>query len=324
MDEKLLSIKEAAKLLNVCENTLRDWDIEGKLPAARSKGGHRRYSLDQVRGYLDKNPPKEEPMTKSISETKHLDQMIEVWEKSGMLSDLDKEEKGVMAVLLENAKLASGLNTNPLLSTSQLVWLTRESWMRCRFRKMVSVQPLLGPCGLVFFYNNTHKSAPGHIDSDAVASKTLKYDFKLFTKAKFESIKEVYADTLAMGLEIHIFEHLPKLSYGKIQDVLAINTFAVKFSEIYDYIIAPEHLIEDMEKCPAFEGLDLYGINLCLDPETFEPRAAAGRYPKNTLTLPIFAPFITVFDTGCCHVNGTMPVLMRAGWLDQKKEDNPK
>jgi excisionase family DNA binding protein len=41
MVDKLLSISEACKLMDVCENTLRDWDIEGKFRAERSSGGHR-------------------------------------------------------------------------------------------------------------------------------------------------------------------------------------------------------------------------------------------------------------------------------------------
>ena len=74
MEEKLLSINEAAKLLDVCENTLRDWDIEGKFKATRTTGGHRRYSLDQIREYLTKYPPKEKESShiKNLAQEKNL------------------------------------------------------------------------------------------------------------------------------------------------------------------------------------------------------------------------------------------------------------
>lgn len=44
MSNKRLSIGKAAKHLGVSLDTLRRWDAKGKLPAKRSKGGHRYYS----------------------------------------------------------------------------------------------------------------------------------------------------------------------------------------------------------------------------------------------------------------------------------------
>lgn len=46
--EKLLSLEEAANRLNVCKLTLRNWDNEGKLPAVKTKGGHRRYRESDI------------------------------------------------------------------------------------------------------------------------------------------------------------------------------------------------------------------------------------------------------------------------------------
>lgn len=43
MQNKKLNIGEAAKYLEVSIDTLRRWDKNGKLPARRSKGGHRYY-----------------------------------------------------------------------------------------------------------------------------------------------------------------------------------------------------------------------------------------------------------------------------------------
>src|SRR4030042_3539485 len=43
--DKLLSIKEAAKILNISEKTLRRWENKGVLLPLRTKGGHRRYKF---------------------------------------------------------------------------------------------------------------------------------------------------------------------------------------------------------------------------------------------------------------------------------------
>ena len=48
MEEILLTTSEAAKRLSVSEWTLRSWDSKGKLPALRTKGGHRRYKESDI------------------------------------------------------------------------------------------------------------------------------------------------------------------------------------------------------------------------------------------------------------------------------------
>ena len=45
---KLLSLKETEKLLNVSKSTLQRWDNSGKLKAIRTEGGHRRYRQSDI------------------------------------------------------------------------------------------------------------------------------------------------------------------------------------------------------------------------------------------------------------------------------------
>ena len=45
----LVSISKAAKILGVSEITLRRWDEDGKLVAAKTEGGHRRYDISKIR-----------------------------------------------------------------------------------------------------------------------------------------------------------------------------------------------------------------------------------------------------------------------------------
>jgi excisionase family DNA binding protein len=46
---KLVSIGKAAKILGLSTQTLRRWDKEGKLAAQKTKGGQRRYNLDDLK-----------------------------------------------------------------------------------------------------------------------------------------------------------------------------------------------------------------------------------------------------------------------------------
>jgi len=45
----LVSINKAAELLGVCNNTLREWEAQGKLVPVRTLGNHRRYSLSDIK-----------------------------------------------------------------------------------------------------------------------------------------------------------------------------------------------------------------------------------------------------------------------------------
>ena len=50
--EELISPKEAAKILGVCRDTLRNWAKDGKIIALTTPGGHRRYKKADVENLL--------------------------------------------------------------------------------------------------------------------------------------------------------------------------------------------------------------------------------------------------------------------------------
>ncbi len=56
--EELLTLKQAAQILKVNEQTLRRWDIEGRLKAVRigsRRGvGDRRYRPEDIKDYLNR------------------------------------------------------------------------------------------------------------------------------------------------------------------------------------------------------------------------------------------------------------------------------
>ena len=50
--KRLVSIGEAAKILGVSEITLRRWDESGRLVSTKTKGGHRRYDISNIKPEL--------------------------------------------------------------------------------------------------------------------------------------------------------------------------------------------------------------------------------------------------------------------------------
>jgi excisionase family DNA binding protein len=48
MEEKLLTITQAAEILGVSPDTLRRWDKSGKLMAIRKDGGTHRYIVKKI------------------------------------------------------------------------------------------------------------------------------------------------------------------------------------------------------------------------------------------------------------------------------------
>ena len=62
MDKKLISIKEAADMLNVSKLTLRNWDRDGKLLALRHPiNNYRVYNLEDIEKIISKTKSGEKP-----------------------------------------------------------------------------------------------------------------------------------------------------------------------------------------------------------------------------------------------------------------------
>jgi|LFRM01.1.fsa_nt_gb DNA-binding transcriptional MerR regulator len=59
MEEKqtLLTITDTAKLLGICPQTLRNWEKRENFPFRiyHTLGGHRRYSLEEIKEFLAQN-----------------------------------------------------------------------------------------------------------------------------------------------------------------------------------------------------------------------------------------------------------------------------
>lgn len=276
----LLTISEAAKLMSVCENTLRDWDETGKFKAIRTDGGHRRYNLEQVREYLDNNQTVEE-----VEEKFGTSILLDKW--NYILKDVEsKRDKHVLATILDNAfNYYEQQDGGCIFEREEYLWLTKEAWLRAKLRSLVSVQPLSRPCDLIHYFKD------GKVYNEPIATKTLSYNFKIFGSAKFETVKELYADTIGAEIDSMILDLLPRVNYEATHDAANATIDRVDFSEIYDYIVGPEALIKKLEK--QANGVQLFKIPVMLDKETFLPVVAAGSLPTKT-SLPVFSPYILV------------------------------
>jgi excisionase family DNA binding protein len=50
--EQLISPQKAASILSVSTDTLRNWELSGKLACIKTLGGHRRYKLRDIEKLL--------------------------------------------------------------------------------------------------------------------------------------------------------------------------------------------------------------------------------------------------------------------------------
>ena len=62
--DRLLTIKETGKLLNVSKQTLQRWDNSGKLISIRTEGGHRRYKLSDIEKIINMKDKQQEILNK--------------------------------------------------------------------------------------------------------------------------------------------------------------------------------------------------------------------------------------------------------------------
>lgn len=58
--DKLYTLKEASKLLNVTKQTIRNWDNEGKMRVVRTEGRHRRIPESEIKRILGESKQKTE------------------------------------------------------------------------------------------------------------------------------------------------------------------------------------------------------------------------------------------------------------------------
>lgn len=321
--EKLLTTSQVSKLIGVCVNTLIKWDAANYLKAQRSKGGHRRYTLDQVRKYLEVNPvvkkdaKNEEPKNKQTNGWHNVFyENKRNWYFQEYLKDItDESDRNILANLLTNSELyynSTKENYGALLTLEQGLWIIRESWLRSKFRKLVSVQPASAPAQIVYYDNEKTKC----FCDTAVGTKCFSHSFHLFENGKFDDLKYIYADALASEIDYEISQFLPKIPLSTIKSDTRSNIneeFLSSLDELYDYIIAPKNIIEELKNHNL--KVELFEYELILDKNTFQPIIFGGKKPNSYFKIPIFVPFDLFIQypklTGCM----VRRVMTRFGWL---------
>ena len=294
MSEEMLSIGEAARLMNVCENTLREWDNVGSFPASRSTGSHRRYSLDQVRLYVEKHP--------QVKDFKN-----EYDSKKGEYYNIKK----ALTINAENYFItyeSTVGNPNMVLSKEQFVWLTNETWERSKLRKMINVQPMINSCGYVFYRLKTV------IESSLVAYWEKRINVCFFKNVDFELIKNVYADALAAVVDQDISKHLPRIDLNSLKEIAKYDCQDMK--KLYDYIAAPLEYVESFKLISSMKNVELITIQDLLDPETFDHIGIGGFYPNNRYDLPIYCPHL-LFSWDLLPHNLVVPLKYKVTWFDK-------
>ena len=111
--DKLLTVNQVAKLLNVWPETVRRWDNAGQLTSVRTPGGHRRYRESQVLALLGESAKSDSQIRCAIyarvANKEHAETVSLQRQKERLITYA--VEKGYRVVVVYT-EIASGLNEN--------------------------------------------------------------------------------------------------------------------------------------------------------------------------------------------------------------------
>lgn len=132
---------------------------------------------------------------------------LKKWEERGYLTGItDPHVRIVTSLMLENQELFDKNYGNPLPNALELV---KQVIPNLLAHKIVSVQPILGPAGFVFYERFTHdiqdKTLSLKIHEEDIAAKTKKFKTQSndLTEGKDRPVEEIAADIiLEQNLEI--------------------------------------------------------------------------------------------------------------------------
>lgn len=318
---EMLNIGEAARLMGVCENTLRDWDESGKFKPSRTIGGHRRYSLSQIRERLRDQAPQEEEQASPQTAKQKQDTLIQKWEELGYLDDVANDETRAIAFLLENTEdncesIKRACQNEAPLTTEQQLWLTKHAWLKLKLKKMIAIQPLTQPCGLAFYMKQRRNTM--RIDSIPVAAQCQSYGFSFFKDVDFELMKEAYASAMARELDHIIFKLLTKRFPLNTDD---LDSELKRIIKLYansgiDCIVADKQTLDKIRNEFELPGIEMVEHGLVLHPKTYAPLAAAFVKPTSCMQTPIFMPYL-ILSSFCPATVATETIakgLYRYGW----------
>lgn len=148
-DHATLTIGEAAELLGVHIDTVRNWEKRGYLIAIKTPGGHRRFLASDI----------ESLSRRSFMPAKHGEESAAIKEREHVLDldNLDESRRSTIAILEENQRLANEMTDSvgdlaQFVSVSSAMIYKIFSTLRCF--DLVSVQPMLRTSCLIHYAVN--------------------------------------------------------------------------------------------------------------------------------------------------------------------------
>jgi len=202
-NKTIISIGEAAELFGVHIDTVRNWEKRGLLKPIKTPGGHRRYDKSQIQEIISKEgimdevvettekaveivlddwntlagneewkQPKVRPAAENLKYEEERMKCYKRWLKTRLLKVVkDENFQPELAVLLENQRLINeaSVDSGDVAQFKRIsIPLVCRIWGSSVLRHLVSIQPMLGPTGLIYHFKNNK------IVEDTVVAQTVK------------------------------------------------------------------------------------------------------------------------------------------------------
>lgn len=230
-EEDLLTISEAARISGVTEKTLREWDASGKLKAFRTKGGHRRYRIGDLRQGKLVSPSIYDDLV--LSDQLHYDKSKEPLHQFWLERDQVNKGEQDLSVLLSTVKAfcsASSIELDANHDYETYIEVTKAIWRSMSAKQFVMIHPLMGPCGLIFYMQQKSKidnEIDMKVESMAVNSRTESYRATANFNYRLEENTEAFGKMLARELDVQILENM-KTELSMDEEMLMTKTLAPK------------------------------------------------------------------------------------------------
>lgn len=125
-----LTLKDASEFLGVHFTTLRGWADRGEIPVFRTPGGHRRFSINDLRRFLDERARSMPPATRNNlveiavsrvrTEMQRADALVQRWHQPGdAAADQARRERGRMLFSLAISYVMKPQQRNQLFDAAR-------------------------------------------------------------------------------------------------------------------------------------------------------------------------------------------------------------
>lgn len=290
-----LTTSEVAKLCGVSEKTIRMWEEKGHLTCEKTVGGHRRYSLENVRKLQSEQKDirdcsvfDEWNLKENSNKTDKVDYdiMKEWWRNKGHLNDIKEEEKSDVACILNNL-MNNFISLNDFVP-DKFINFNEEIWNKNFFKNYISIQVMTGTCSLIFYTKPIEINEGDDSELALVAeSKAVSYDVFEFKHVILPEIDfSVYSKYFSMDIDYFIADFILNNICKKI---VTISDLKNKIEdENYDYILTDNSLLINFLKHNYKESLKIENNGVVSGYYKNKPIILNETCSKNNLNANIF------------------------------------